>query len=75
MAVTRSVAKNRSATWAKPQTARIVKRLAKVFKSRDARAQEAKFTLKTEFQRSKKKLHNKTKKEERGKVEAVSRAS
>jgi hypothetical protein len=70
MKVTRSTVKNGSATLTKHQAAKVVKPLAKVVKSRDARAQEAKFTLKTEFQRSKKKLHNKTKREERGKVEA-----
>jgi hypothetical protein len=70
MKVTRSATKNGSATLTKPQAARVIKPLAKVVKSRNARAQEAKFTLKTKFERSKKKLHNKTKKEERGKVEA-----
>jgi len=57
MAVTRSAAKSRGST-------------AKVAKSRDERAREGRFTFTAEFKRSKRKLHPKTKKEEKYKVEA-----
>jgi hypothetical protein len=71
MTATRSPAKNWNTTLVKRQTARIVKRPAKVVElGDDATVLRVKFSLKAEFQRSKKKLHKKTQKEERGGFEA-----